>query len=96
MEWFRSVNRPLWVGISALVGVISHEAGHTFGESHSLDPAADPRQPMGIFIGDPHLDFRFSHVVVNHDTPESGVMYAEYDRLKVNLGLAQPNATAKR
>ncbi len=82
------------LNVSVITSTISHEAGHTFGLNHNLadQDALDPRAIMTTFAGNPNLDTRFSHVVMNR---EDSLRYAEYDRLQTNLGVAPAGTTLK-
>ena len=79
--------------IRELIDTISHEAGHTFGLSHTIEADAERRQIVTVAPQNTNLDSRFSSQPLNHSSPEPGVVYAERDRLQQNLGLAPPGTT---
>jgi hypothetical protein len=71
-----------------LIDTTSHEAGHTFGLSHTSQLDQDGRQLVTNVGQNRLLDSRFSPQVLNHDGPEPGVFYAETDRLNLAVGAA--------
>lgn len=79
--------------IRELIDTISHEAGHSFGLSHSSESDAQMRQITTIAPQNVNLDSRFSTQSLNHASPEAGVSYAEVTRLTANLGAALPGTT---
>ncbi|MFG6107125.1 hypothetical protein U2F10_33110 [Leptothoe sp. EHU-05/26/07-4] len=74
--------------IRELIDTTSHEAGHTFGLSHSIEQDSENRQIVTTAGQNPQLDSRFSPEVILHGAPETGVAYAETDRLNQAVGPA--------
>ncbi len=71
-----------------LIDTISHEAGHTFGVSHSTESDATQQQIVTTATQNQQLDSRFSSEVLVHGGPEVGVEYSETQRLIANVGAA--------
>ena len=74
--------------IRELIDTISHEAGHTFGVSHSSERDSEDRQLVTNVGQNQELDSRFSPEVLDHNPPEVGVRYAETDRMNEAVGAA--------
>ncbi|ESA35241.1 peptidase s8 and s53 subtilisin kexin sedolisin [Leptolyngbya sp. Heron Island J] len=74
--------------IRELIDTISHEAGHTFGLSHADEQDSEGRQLVTTAGQNRNLDSRFSPEVLSHGAPESGINYAETDRLNQAVGAA--------
>jgi hypothetical protein len=93
MEAFDSTDDTTTL-IRDAIQTISHEAGHSFGQSH--DDAQDSQQRQIMFATNPNNNFdtRFSHDKIAH-SDESGLVYAEYDRNTQNLGLAKVGTTLR-
>lgn len=76
-----------------IIDTVSHEAGHTFGLSHTVESDAQLRQLVTVAPQNTNLDSRFSSQPLNHGGPENGLVYAERFRLQQTLGLALPGTT---
>jgi hypothetical protein len=76
--------------IRELIDTISHESGHTFGLSHSLQSDSQFRQLVSTAQQNPGLDSRFSFEALPSE--DLGV-YSEANQLGFNVGFnpAQPN-----
>ena len=74
--------------IREIIDTISHEAGHTFGLSHSSEQDSEGRQLVTNVGQNQNLDSRFSPEPLDHNPPETGIIYAETDRLTDSVGLA--------
>jgi FG-GAP-like repeat/FG-GAP repeat len=83
------------VYINATISVISHESGHSFGESHVAGPDSQHREIMAVAAEGNNIDSRFTPEVLDHLDPELGVMYSERGRLQQNLGLAKAGTTTQ-
>jgi hypothetical protein len=81
--------------IRELIDTISHEAGHTFGLSHTSEQDSESRQIVTNVGQNQNLDSRFSPESLNHNSPETGIAYSETDRLNEAVGAAStlPNDT---
>ena len=74
--------------IRELIDTISHEAGHTFGLSHTPEADSESRQLVTTGPQNRNLDSRFSPEVLNLTAPETGMAYAETERLTAAVGAA--------
>jgi hypothetical protein len=74
--------------IRELIDTISHEAGHTFGLSHTSEQDSEGRQLVTNVGQNQNLDSRFSPEVLDHNPPETGIEYSETDRLNDAVGAA--------
>lgn len=74
--------------IREIIDTTSHEAGHTLGLSHSNERDSESRQIVTTAGQNRNLDSRFSSEVINHTGPETGIAYAETDRLNQAVGAA--------
>jgi Ca2+-binding RTX toxin-like protein len=83
--------------IRSLIDTTSHEAGHTFGLSHTTGtPDSEQRQIVSIATRDTNRDSRFSPELLTVDEPPAmngntaGRSYREIDRLNDAVGAASP------
>jgi hypothetical protein len=74
--------------IRELIDTVSHEAGHTFGLSHTSEQDSEGRQIVTNVGQNRNLDSRFSPEILNHNSPETGIEYSETDRLNQAVGAA--------
>ncbi|MGB7445051.1 MAG: hypothetical protein WA919_28610, partial [Coleofasciculaceae cyanobacterium] len=74
--------------IRELIDTISHEAGHTFGLSHSDQQDSQNRQIVTTAGQNRELDSRFSSESLSHDSPETSISYSETERLNQAVGAA--------
>ncbi len=74
--------------IRELIDTVSHEAGHTFGLSHTREQDSEGRQIVTNVGQNQNLDSRFSPESLNHNPPETRITYSETERLNEAIGAA--------
>jgi len=79
--------------IADTVATISHEFGHSLGQSHVATNDSEAREMMAEASSANGIDQRFTPEPLDHLDPEPGVIYSERERLQRNVGLIASGKT---